>query len=100
MIRITLEGKHTVSSMHETKQAFLTCLKNRQSIEVSFCDITKVDLSFFELLHTVQRSFAKHDLGLILLPDLPEAHSFAAAWSGFTGLCTKPSPATTRGNSA
>ena len=86
-MRIDLDGDCSVASAQAIKKLFLDALASGKPTQVGFLGVTRVDLSFFELLRAARSGFAAHGVALTFCADLPEGLSRAAACAEFSELC-------------
>ncbi|GAB7081615.1 STAS domain-containing protein [Megalodesulfovibrio paquesii] len=95
-MRIALEGACTVAEMAALKERLLLALQRGEAVALSFAQVTRGDLAFFELLLAARRCFAAKGVPLTLQPDMPAALAFGAHWTGLGELCPHPhaAPAT------
>lgn len=84
-MRIDFSGSCTVQRMEELQQTVRDAANDPAAkVELGFAGVEDVDLSFFQLLHGVRRSFAAKGKDLIFLEDLPPALAPKARLCGFS----------------
>ena len=86
-MRLALDGPCTVAEMAALKDRLLQALQRAEAVELSFKNVTRGDLSFFELLLAAKRAFDGKGVPLTLLPDMPPDLAFGAHWTGLAQLC-------------
>lgn len=99
-MEITFPEECTVEAMAGIQSTLLNALRQGGPATLSFRQVARADLSFFQLLHIAEKSFRQARQELTLLPDLSPGLAFKAMATNWSRLvapvaATPPAPSPT-----
>ena len=80
---LSLDGEMTISKASLLRDKLLQSFRQSDEIEISFADVTSVDLSCLQLLHSARRSAREKKKKLIIQTDNAPVLQQAQSWAGF-----------------
>ncbi|MBF0611331.1 MAG: STAS domain-containing protein [Magnetococcales bacterium] len=92
-MKILFPSECTLDVMEEIKATLLGLLQQEEPVQLSFKEVERADLSFFQLLHVAVQTFRQVGKELVLLPDLPAAlalKALATDWSQLVAVDNQP----------
>ncbi len=80
---LSLDGEITVAKASLLRDNLLQSFRQSNEIEISFDDVTSVDLSCLQILHSARRSAREKKKKLIIQADNAPVLQQAQSWAGF-----------------
>lgn len=80
---LSLDGEITVAKASLLRDNLLQSIRQSDEIEISFDDVTSVDISCLQLLHSASRSAREKKKKLIIQTDNAPVLQQAQSWAGF-----------------
>ena len=87
-VRIRFEGDCTVARAEELRDGLLAAIREGGPVELDFSSVTRIDMSFCQLILALRKSPACQAAGLSLVPNLPPGLAEAACRCGLPGLAS------------
>ena len=85
-MRVTFEGECTVARAEEIRATLLEALGSGESLELDLSGVTRIDLSFCQLLHSLRKSLDPEGPALTVSSTLPRRHAGIARRCGLPDL--------------
>lgn len=71
-LKVILKGELTINNMAEIRETILANIKNNNSLEIQTEDVSSIDLTFYQLLISLKKTFSQNEKKILISLIIPE----------------------------